>query len=157
MKGTHVADEDHPPNIDAFDVIYQNQPTRPKTVLQDRIEKNKAKEPVFTTADLITALRSPLAITPAPVITPTPSTSASTDSIALLPTGCDLGLEMTIDNFCSLYCPKNPNVARCLAENNYTSTDAFAFVKLSELEPMGLKGGDIAALRGGVKKWCRME
>ena len=156
MKGTHVADEDHPPNIDAFDVIYQNQPTWPKPVLQDRIKKNKAKEPIFTTANLITALHSPLAITPAPVIATTPSTSASMDSITLLPTGCDLGLEMTINNFCSLYCPKNPNVAHFL-ENNYTSTDAFAFIKLSELEPMGLKGGDIAALRGGVKKWCCME
>jgi hypothetical protein len=157
MKG--LADEFKPPNNDKFQMVYAGDPDEPQlqTILQDRMNKIKNRKdstPVVPAPVINNHISFPPELFGQFPTLPQPHASSTTAASGLLPAGTRLGPEMSITTFCHDNCSRNPAVEVTLSRNNYTSTDAFEYLQVDELKEMGLKGGDIAALRGAVAKWA---
>jgi hypothetical protein len=129
--------------------------------VQKRIDEQKARE-VSTSASMAPVIHNHVSF-PNPAEYPsslrspfTPTTVHNIPKIAttaLVPAGSPPGVEMSVEDFCSLYCSKNPAIAQTLLENNYTSTDTFRFIEIEDLKAIGLKRGDVATLQSAVERW----
>jgi hypothetical protein len=63
-----------------------------------------------------------------------------------------IGPEMKIPDFCAAY-DLPPQVLKHLEDNSYGSVTHLCFVSLADLDDMGFKGGEKAALRDAVERW----
>ena len=61
---------------------------------------------------------------------------------------------MPMEEFCGKYCAENPHVLSLLQDNHYSNTLAFRRMDVGDLEKMGFKGGDVAALQDAVEEWA---
>jgi hypothetical protein len=63
-----------------------------------------------------------------------------------------IGPEMKIPDFCAAY-DLPPQVLKHLEDNFYGNVTHLRFVSLADLDDMGFKGGEKAALRDAVERW----
>ena len=63
-----------------------------------------------------------------------------------------IGPEMKIPDFCAAY-DLPPQVLKHLEDNSYGNVTHLRFVSLVDLDNMGFKGGEKAALRDAVERW----
>jgi hypothetical protein len=87
-----------------------------------------------------TAGAEPVAAAPPPV------------SNMLLDFSRTIGPEMKIPDFCAAY-DLAPQVLKLLEDNSYGNVTHLRFVSLADLDNMGFKGGEKAALRDAVERW----
>lgn len=63
-----------------------------------------------------------------------------------------VGPEMKIPNFCAAY-DLPPQVLKHLEDNSYGNVTHLRFVSLADLDNMGFKGGEKAALHDVIERW----
>jgi hypothetical protein len=62
-----------------------------------------------------------------------------------------LAHDLSLDDFCTSYNLSN-EIRTSLHENGYTSTETLAFIFVPELQEMGFKFGEIAAMKAAMRR-----
>ncbi|KAF8210056.1 hypothetical protein K438DRAFT_1810766 [Mycena galopus ATCC 62051] len=163
LKGKEFADIDTPPNNTLFDkVSAAARAARSPLLQQRRLElreqaaaaKNAVASPQFhfnIGPEALAFLRpaAPAIAIPDAFIPP-PNTSNMLIPPPRLP-----GLDVSIEDFCSLY-DLDDDICRRFKEHKFKHTDSFQFVEVSELTEMGFLRGEIAELKVAIKRWSRL-
>jgi hypothetical protein len=72
----------------------------------------------------------------------------------LLQPGSCHGPDLSLDGFCALY-NLSDGIQTRLHENGYTSAETLTFIVVPELQEMGFKFGEIAAMKAAMKHWSQ--
>ena len=71
----------------------------------------------------------------------------------LIPADCLPGPELSLENFCKIYCLTD-GVQNKLDENGYSGSHTFQYVEWKDLKSnAGLKAGEIAQLKHAISMW----
>lgn len=81
-----------------------------------------------------------------------PQAHALVASDQLLPANRTIGVEMPLAQFCATY-NLSANIRSILQDNAFENVTLLRFVSIPQLEKMGLRLGEIAALRDAIEKW----
>lgn len=74
------------------------------------------------------------------------------ESLNLLPPSHAPGINMPLEDFCTLY-DLSPSIFQKLTDNDYKTARFLRFLTFPELKEMGFKLGEIAGLRDAVELW----
>lgn len=160
IKGPETATLSKPPHHKLFDTTSSISP-----VLQRRIDAQNSKTssstssgaPVFNISigkEILDVFRPPVVQPVAPLLPiapPPPRYHADLPTTLLNPTRLP-GDNMTLAELCILF-DLSETILTKFIENGYTQARFLRFVTITELEQMGFKMGEIAALRDAVETW----
>ncbi|KAL4062389.1 hypothetical protein V8B97DRAFT_1877926, partial [Scleroderma yunnanense] len=70
----------------------------------------------------------------------------------LLSASATLGSPLSLNEFCTAY-SLSDTICQKLDENSYTGSNMISYICISKLKDMGLKYGEIAAMKNALRQW----